>query len=877
MSVEYVSWFERITSHPPHAWQTKLGEASVCEDRLIRIPTGFGKTAGTVLSWLFHRVHRDDRSWPCRLVFVLPMRVLVEQTEVAIAEWLTRAGLSDRVALRVLMGGRGAEPWALDVEKPAILVGTQDMILSRALNRGYAAARGRWPMEFGLLHQDSLWVMDEIQLMDVGLATTAQLAAFREAERRVGRSLRPTHSWWMSATLQPSWLKTVDFADAPDRMALQMLRVDLSSGKGSIGASKSLERANGSADPASLAKLAQTRHRPGTLTLIIVNQVPRAVEVFAALDREVSEGKGAKKKRRSDAPDLQLIHSHFRGHERRAWITSFLRKDAPMPPQGRIVVSTQVVEAGVDISARVLITDLAPWPSLVQRMGRAARYAAEQAEIVVVGEASADPKAARPYDPKELASAEQALQWVLRDGADASTEALERLEATIRDSDPELLARLYPYEPQHVLRREDLDDLFDTTPDLTGADLDVSRYIRSGEERDVTVFWRALPSFPGARLEPEHLAPKQPGHDELCPLPVGRFRAWLKTKRQGHAYVFDYLEGAWLRLNPDRVRPGLSVLLDTELGGYSLDVGWNDKSEVHVPVVPQAEEPVSASEQLTATSSSADTDALSAQAWKTIAQHGAEVATVIGRIADAVGLPAGLRDPCDLSGRWHDIGKGLSVFQGAIGVQARTAAGPIGDRQDLAKAPVEAWKKPAYPARPGFRHELASGIALFELLRTVAPDHPAFAEQLASRPAEQSTPVDIDPRIREDLSRLDAEAFDLAAWLTVAHHGKVRMGLTSTPLDQDKGHGGIHGICEGDTVAPCELRCHDGKSVTTPPVAVSLALASMGLSGRYGASWVDRCQRLLERHGPFALAYLEAIVRAADARASRDSGKEGGR
>jgi len=33
------------------------------------------------------------------------------------------------------------------------------MLLSRALNRGYASGRARWPVEFGLLNQDALWVM----------------------------------------------------------------------------------------------------------------------------------------------------------------------------------------------------------------------------------------------------------------------------------------------------------------------------------------------------------------------------------------------------------------------------------------------------------------------------------------------------------------------------------------------------------------------------------------------------------------------------------------------------------------------------------------------------------------------------------------------
>src|SRR5690606_16067787 len=60
-------------------------------------------------------------------------------------------------------------------------------------------------------NRDALWVLDEVQLMDVGFATSGQLHAFREAFARKGEQSLTCHSWWMSATLQPSW-----FAVSPE-------------------------------------------------------------------------------------------------------------------------------------------------------------------------------------------------------------------------------------------------------------------------------------------------------------------------------------------------------------------------------------------------------------------------------------------------------------------------------------------------------------------------------------------------------------------------------------------------------------------------------------------------------------------------------------
>ena len=113
----YAEWFSKITGDVPHEWQRSLGEDAHCRERMIRIPTGFGKTAGVVLAWLHHRVEQRNETWPRRLVFCLPMRVLVEQTEHAIKTWLVNSDRESEVGLHVLMGGVRAQRW---VERPEL-------------------------------------------------------------------------------------------------------------------------------------------------------------------------------------------------------------------------------------------------------------------------------------------------------------------------------------------------------------------------------------------------------------------------------------------------------------------------------------------------------------------------------------------------------------------------------------------------------------------------------------------------------------------------------------------------------------------------------------------------------------------------------------
>ena len=904
----FEAWFKDVTSNPPHPWQARLGAEDSCQDRLIRIPTGFGKTAGTVLAWLFHRVVCADLSWPTRLVFCLPMRTLVEQTEAAIEAWLEKARVLDQVGLHVLMGGSDAGPWRLKPEKPALLIGTQDMLLSRALNRGYGAGRAAWPMEFGLLHSDALWVCDEVQLQDVGLATSAQLAAFRAQDAANGAgALRPARTWWMSATLQPRWLGTVDHA--PRVQALEEVEVRIPKAERSGGlwkVKKAIRRealsGDATAEPAprggkgsgkktqgewkaSPVKIAATvagRHKPATLSLVVVNTVDRANQVFEALEAAYGSEESTGKKKRAaapSAPELRLVHSRFRGAERRDWAAAFLRRDAELPANGRIVVATQVIEAGVDISALLLVTDLAPWPSLVQRFGRVARYEGETGEICVVGASPEGEASGLPYALDELKASDAALDRLIKDQGDAAPSSLDAFEEALR-STPGALERLYPYAPRHVLRRTDLDQLFDTTPDLSGADLDVSRYIRTGDERDVQVFWRA-------EIDPEQaprtLPNKQIGRvarDELCPVAIGKLKDWLKRKSIP-AYRFAYLDGVWLKVDPERVIPGQQLLLSTRSGGYDSHRGFSPGSSGDVTPPQTSAASDVGDESFESASESEEEESLSmisASAWKTIEVHGREAGQHARGIARELGLDDVLADLLDLAGRWHDAGKAHPVFQSAIKDPERELAKPAGLRRDLAKAPESAWKSPPYPQRPGFRHELASTLALFELLRRVAPRHKALVgRHLDVLEALGEAPAPLTPELRvaeghplaSEIAMLDAESFDLLAWLVCTHHGKVRCAWASTPHDQDKGHGGIHGVCEGDALPVLELASAAG-SGTLPGLELSLAAAEMGLGPKYGASWGERVAGLLRRHGPFRLAYLEALLRAADVRASTE-------
>jgi CRISPR-associated endonuclease/helicase Cas3 len=86
---EFETYFKKLTSHTrPHPWQTELAAKNECVNQMIRIPTGLGKTQGVLGAWLWHRLAHARADWPLRLVWCLPMRVLVEQTKQEVREAL---------------------------------------------------------------------------------------------------------------------------------------------------------------------------------------------------------------------------------------------------------------------------------------------------------------------------------------------------------------------------------------------------------------------------------------------------------------------------------------------------------------------------------------------------------------------------------------------------------------------------------------------------------------------------------------------------------------------------------------------------------------------------------------------------------------------
>ena len=787
---DFGAFFELATGYRPHGYQARIAREGL--PSVVEAPTGTGKT-GVILAWLWRRLSQEHGNvTPRRLVYALPQRSLVDQVAGDARRWLANLGLADEVALHVVMGGRGESQgdWREEMHRPAIVLGTVDSLLSKALNRGYGIARVIFPIDYALVTNGAQWIIDEVQLCPEPVTTLRQLAAFAA---RFGTA-EPFGLTCLSAAVPDGLLETVD---NPERgAAVGILPAEVTGELAArLGAARVIRRLP--VDPGDYQAVAGAvgrLHRPGTLTLVVLNTVAAAQEVYRQLPGGPDE--------------CTLLHSRYRGTER-----TRLMADLAERPEGRIVIATQVVEAGLDVNASVLVTEAAPWPSLVQRAGRCNR-AGQVADAELWWIPPADPDKPAPYDKQDV---------------DAASAELARLEGE-RVTGQDLSGRGVPVGQRQVavIRRGDLAGLFDTAPDQRGADVDIAPYVRDTDDLGAEVAWASWTQGPDGAPDPEIYPP--PG-EYRCRVSLSDV-AMLANGRA--VWRLDQVAGGWVKVSgPGQPlpRPGEVLLVNVSDGGYDQETGLDPSAHGPVPDSPVL---LTAAEAATEAENSGRPDPASVQQprWLSLDRHSEDVRDQVQALLDVLkpALPPGAAQSAVLAGYLHDAGKAHETWQDAL---CRLAP----DDQAETISNGRPWAKSGSHGRlefagdVAFRHELAS------LLLIDGPLHGL----LAASP---------DP--------------DLTRYLVLAHHGKLRV--------QVREPGDLAVLPAGEARQRTILGLEHGKTTAIPamlgqpPSALTVNLDQFHFNT--GHSWTRTVLGLRDRYGPFVLAYLETLVRMADWRAS---------
>jgi CRISPR-associated endonuclease/helicase Cas3 len=385
--------FTLLTGNRPFPWQRALYERFVGSDfpKVCDLPTGLGKTSVIAL-WLLALA--TNPTLPRRLVYVVNRRTVVDQST-AEAERLLRQLLEPEArhlhnALDALAAVPAKHPlaistlrgefadngaWRRDPSRPAIIVGTVDMIGSRLLFSGYGCGFRSKPLHAGFLGQDALLIHDEAHLE---LAFQSLLTVIADEQRRSNEP-RPLKVLALSATgrTEPDFtLGKLDFQneDVKTRLhAKKRLQLHL------VDDRKEL--------PERIAAKAAELDGKVVVFLSSVDHAERCAQTL----------------RKAKKHSVCVLTGTMRGAERDNLVKSpvfarFLPRpgEGVNPQEGTVfLVATSAGEVGIDLSADHLVTDLPPFDAFVQRLGRLNRYGKGDAEVHVYCEKLKEPPKAQ--------------------------------------------------------------------------------------------------------------------------------------------------------------------------------------------------------------------------------------------------------------------------------------------------------------------------------------------------------------------------------------------------------------------------------------------------------------------------------------------------
>ena len=333
---------------------------------ILQAPTGAGKTRAALFPFLDGwRNHAS--SFPRQCIYVVPMRVLANQFEAeykdTVATFSTRFGLLTKVAIQT-----GARPDDRQLQADLIFT-TLDQALSSFLTIPYSMGNRQANINAGAVIGSYL-VFDEFHLFPVdesgngALATTLQIL-------QMLRGVAPFVL--MTATFSSTMLTRL--AALLDAEPVTLTADEIAALPSQAGKCRTYRSC--AALLSAEAVIADLQANGRRRVIAICNTVDRAQTLAGDLQRDP----------RMAGVTVELLHSRFytsdRDKKEDRIRQEFGEGRAANAESSMILVATQVVEVGLNITCDALHTELAPAAALIQRAGRCARFAHESGDVFV--------------------------------------------------------------------------------------------------------------------------------------------------------------------------------------------------------------------------------------------------------------------------------------------------------------------------------------------------------------------------------------------------------------------------------------------------------------------------------------------------------------
>ena len=332
--------FIRVCGSNPYKHQLAAAE-KILEGKsvVIRAPCGSGKTEACFVPFLL----AEKSEFPNRLVYSLPTRALVEDIAERLKEKMGKLGAFLSVSCQ--HGANPEDPFF----KEDVIVATIDQTIG-----AYCCTPLSLPAYLGNIPAGAVTTaflcFDEVHTYDHWLGLQSMLALIEQGHERLGLPFVV-----MSATLPDSFIEW-----------FKEKNVEVVEGKDEYVPSRKNRRVHIHWVPRFLSEEDVLNAVSDDVRVMVVcNTVFKAQEIYQKVADKLSE-KGI---------PVFILHSRFLPEDR-SEIESKMKAIFKNRRCG-CLVTTQVCEVGLDVSCDVMLTEVAPPDSLVQRIGRCARKGGE--------------------------------------------------------------------------------------------------------------------------------------------------------------------------------------------------------------------------------------------------------------------------------------------------------------------------------------------------------------------------------------------------------------------------------------------------------------------------------------------------------------------
>lgn len=366
-TLQYSTFYNNLTGFSPYQYQVKVAELLLSgKNVILSVPTGAGKTWASIMPFLYAKQNKNI-DFPQKTIYSLPLRTLANSIYSDISDVLQKKSGYNNLTSIHTGEYKNDEHFEND-----IIFSTIDQTLSNFLCFPLSLSKRQANINAGAL-VGSYLIFDEFHLLDPKLSMATTIGTLKILSNLcqyciMTATLSAKYIHELKTTINAEVITIDDFPEDVDKInSLKIpegrdVKKTVTVEKGTISAT------------------AIIKHHVKK-TIVICNRVEKVQQLYNEII--ASDLTGFETLSGLDKSNVICLHSRFFDEDRQWKEDKLKRLFGKDNSESAILISTQVIEAGMDISCDTMHAEISPINSFLQRAGRCARWEGQFGQMYV--------------------------------------------------------------------------------------------------------------------------------------------------------------------------------------------------------------------------------------------------------------------------------------------------------------------------------------------------------------------------------------------------------------------------------------------------------------------------------------------------------------